>query len=186
MTRLMRTGLLVLSVFLTLSSPLSAKEFLNLETIKTMAAAATIEKYPDSNEVLLDDFVQVEYQTDGSSDSWDDTAVKVLTEKGKRDQRTMTLGFDVAYGTNYFDLVQLIKPDGRIVNIDPVANSKVMVDSSQMSANIYNPNSKRLTLSIPGLEVGDTVRYVIRRQRHKAVVEGNFQRISDLRRRHPL
>ncbi|MDF7798993.1 DUF3857 domain-containing protein [Pontiellaceae bacterium B1224] len=173
MTPLMRAGLIVLSVFLTLS-PLSAKEFLDLETIKVQAAAATIEKYPDSDEVLLDDFIQVEYQTDGSSDSWDDTAVKILTEKGKRSQRTMTLGFDVAYGTNYFERVQLIKPDGSVVEIDPEANSKVMVDSSQMSANIYNPNSKRLTLSIPGMEVGDTLRYVIRRLRHKAIVPGTF------------
>lgn len=168
-----RVGVLVFSIFL-IHSPLSAKEFLQLKTIKAQAKEATIKKYPDSDEVLLDDFIQVTYQADGSSDSWDDTAVKVLTEKGKRNQRTMTLGFDVAYGTNYFDLVQLIKPDGSVVNIDPEANSKVMVDSRQMNANIYNPNNKQVTLSIPGLEVGDTVRYIIHRIRHKAVVPGTF------------
>ncbi|MDF7807349.1 DUF3857 domain-containing protein [Pontiellaceae bacterium B12219] len=173
MIRLLRPCFIVLAVFLTLS-PLSAKEFLDLEKIKEQAAAATIEKYPDSDEVLLDDFIQVEYQADGTSDSWDDTAVKILTEKGKRDQRTITLGFDVAYGTNYFDKVQIIKPDGSVVDIDPAANSKVMVDPGQMSANIYNPNSKQLSMSIPGLEVGDTLRYVIRRQRHKTVVPNSF------------
>ncbi|MDF7825633.1 DUF3857 domain-containing protein [Pontiellaceae bacterium B12227] len=173
MTRMMRAGLLVCSVFL-VYAPLSAKEFLKLEIIKAQAQEATIQKYPNSDEVLLDDFIQMEYQPDGSYDSWDDTAIKVLTEKGKRDQRTMTLGFDVAYGTNYFDLVQLIKPDGSVVDIDAEANSKVMVDSSQMSANIYNPNNKQVTLSIPGLEVGDTVRYIIHRKRHKAVVPGTF------------
>jgi transglutaminase-like putative cysteine protease len=173
MIRLMRAGFVLLAVFLTYS-PLSAKEFLNLEKIKEQATAATIQKYPDSDEVLLDDFIQVEYQADGTSDSWDDTAVKILTEKGKRDQRTVTLGFDVAYGTNYFDKVQIIKPDGSVEEIDPVANSKVMVDPGQMSANIYNPNSKQLSMSIPGLEVGDTLRYIIRRQRNKTVIPDAF------------
>ena len=29
-----------------------------------------------------------------------------------------------------------------------------------MSQNIYNPNQKILNLSVPGLEVGDTLRYI--------------------------
>ncbi len=173
MKSLLRVGLLVFTVFC-FTLPLSAKEFLDLETIKQQAAGTTAEKYPDSDEVLIDDVIEIEYQADGTSDSWDDTAVKILTEKGKRDNRTMTLGFDVAYGTNYFERVQIIKPDGSVMDIDPVANSKVMTDPGQMSANIYNPNNKRLTLSIPGLEVGDTLRYVIRRQRYKAVVPDMF------------
>ncbi len=165
--------LLFFTTFL-ITRPLAAKEFLDLESVKTWAAKATPEKYPNSDEVLLDDFIQIEYQADGTSDSWDDTAVKILTEKGKRSSRTMTLGFDAAYGTNYFDIVQLIKPDGTVVDIDPEANSKVMIAPGQMNANIYDPNSKQLTLSVPGLEVGDTLRYVIRRKRHKSVVPGMF------------
>lgn len=173
MKSMLRVGLLVITVFL-FTLPLSAKEFLDLETVIIQAAQATPEKYPDSDEVLIDDVIEVEYQADGTSDSWDDTAVKILTEKGKRNSRTMTLGFDVAYGTNYFERVQLIKPDGTVLEIDPVSNSKVMTDPGQMNANIYNPNSKRLTLSVPGLEVGDTLRYVIRRQRYKTVVPDTF------------
>ncbi|MDZ8119847.1 DUF3857 domain-containing protein [Pontiella agarivorans] len=173
MKSLLRAGFTVFTVFL-FTLPLSAKEFLNLDTIRKQAEAVTVEKYPDSDEVLVDDVIEIEYQTDGTSDSWDDTAVKILTERGKRNNRTMTLGFDVAYGTNYFTRVQLLKPDGSIVEIDPEANSKVMTDPGQMNANIYNPNSKQMTLSIPGLEIGDTLRYVIRRQRHKTVVPDSF------------
>ncbi|QBG47476.1 DUF3857 domain-containing protein [Verrucomicrobia bacterium S94] len=173
MKSLLRVGLSVFTVFL-FTRPLSAKEFLDPDTIRKLAADVTAEKYPDADEVLVDDVIEVEYQEDGTSDSWDDTAVKIITEKGKRNNRTMTLGFDVAYGTNYFTRVQLLKPDGSIVEIDPEANSKVMTDPGQMNANIYNPNSKRLTLSIPGLEVGDTLRYVIRRQHHKTIVPDSF------------
>jgi transglutaminase-like putative cysteine protease len=158
----------VLSLLFTL--PLGAREFLNVETVLQMSGAVNIEKYPDSDEVLIDDFIQVEYQPDGTSETWDDTALKILTEKGKRANRTLSLGFNISYGTNYFTRVQVIKPDGTVNEVDIDAQCKVMVDPGQMSANIYNPNSKILRLSVPGLEVGDTLRYIARKVRTKTVV----------------
>jgi transglutaminase-like putative cysteine protease len=124
--------------------------------------------------VLIDDFIQVEYQADGTSEMWDDTAIKVLTEKGKRDNRTLTLYFNTSYGTNYFTKVEIIKPDGSVVPVDMEANSKVMVNPDQMSANIYNPNSKILNLSVPGLEIGDTLRYIARDVASKTVVPNTW------------
>ncbi len=169
MKNMIRAGLLIGVVFLT-GLPLSAKEFLKVDDLVKYAAAATAEKYPDADDVLLDDFIQIEYQADGTSEMWDDTAVKILTEKGKRDNRTLSQQFSVSYGTNYFTRVQVIKPDGTVNEIDPEANSKVMVDPGQMGANIYDPNSKILSLSVPGVEIGDTVRYIARRIKSKTVV----------------
>ncbi|HEY5654018.1 MAG TPA: DUF3857 and transglutaminase domain-containing protein, partial [Pontiella sp.] len=169
MNKLNRFYALIFTVALTTLS-LSAKEFISLTQLLEQAGKATVEKYPDSDTVLLDDFIQTEYQADGTSETWDDTAVKVLTEKGKRSQRTLTLHFNISYGTNYFSKVQIIKPDGMVKEIDPVANSKVMVDPGQMRANIYNPNSKVSQLSIPGLEIGDTLRYITHRIQNKTVV----------------
>ena len=169
MTLFVRTALLVFTVFC-ITAPLSAKEFLELESIIERAAAATPEKYPDSDEVLIDDFIQVRYQADGTSEKWDDTAIKILTEKGKRSNRTLTLSFNTSYGTNTFTQVQVIKPDGTPVKVDIEAQGKVMVDPSQMSANIYNPNSKIFRLSVPGLEIGDTLRYISYDVSTKAVV----------------
>jgi len=162
-------GLTILILFC-FASPLVAEEFLSAEKIAALAAAATVEKYPDSDDVLIDDFIQVQYQPDGTSETWDDTAIKILTEKGKRDNRTLTLHFNTSYGTNYFTKVEIIKPDGSIQPVDIEANSKVMVDPGQMSANIYNPNQKILNLSVPGLEVGDTLRYISRDLQTKTVV----------------
>ena len=169
MNKIVRCALLVLTLSLS-TLPLSAREFLKLEQIVAQAADATAEKYPDSDDVLLDDYIQVEYQPDGTSTNWDDTAIKVLTEKGKRNNRTLSLNYDVAYGTSTFTRVQVIKPDGSVVEVDIAAQSKEMVDPSQMSANIYNPNSKVLKLSVPGLEIGDTLRYIARRVKTKTVV----------------
>ena len=156
------------------ASPSSAKQFLDLGKIIGYAEGATAEKYPDSDDVLLDDFIQTQYNPDGTYDSWDDTAIKILTEKGKRGHRTLTLSFNTSYNTNYFTQVQLIKPDGTVVDIDTGANSKVMVDPSQMSANIYNPKSKLLKLSVPGLEIGDVLRYIAHNNRYKTVVPDTF------------
>ncbi len=152
------------------SLPLDAREFLNLENLAGMSSAATVEKYPDSDDVLIDDFIQVEYQADGTSETWDDTAIKILTEKGKRTNRTLTLRFNTSYGTNYFTKVQVIKPDGTVNEVDIAVQGKVMVDPGQMSANIYNPNSKILKLSVPGLEISDTLRYIAHKIRTKTVV----------------
>jgi len=169
MKRCTAFGLTILILFC-FAFRLSAEEFLSTDKLAEQAAAATTEKYPDSDDVLIDDVIQVEYQPDGTSETWDDTAIKILTEKGKRDNRTLTLHFNTSYGTNYFTKVEIIKPDGSIQQVDIEANSKVMVDPGQMSANIYNPNRKILNLSVPGLEIGDTLRYIARDLQTKTVV----------------
>ncbi len=177
MNHLIRLGLTA-SIALLFTLPLSAKEFLSPAHFIEQAAEATAEKYPDSDDVLIHDFTQVTYQTDGTSETWSDTAVKILTEKGKRDNRSLMRSFNISYGTNTFTKVQVIKPDGTINEIDIVAQSKVMVDPSQMNANIYNPNSKVLKLSVPGLEIGDTLRYIVHSLRTKTVVPdtwGDYQ-----------
>ena len=164
------TLLLVLSITL----PLFAKEFLNLPKIIARSESATAEKYPDSDDVVIDDFTQTEYQPDGTSENWSDSAIKILTEQGKRDSRSLTVSFNISYGTIEFTKVQVIKPDGSVNEIDIKAQSKVMVDPSQMNANIYNPSSKILTLSVPGLEVGDILRFITHRKTTTTVVPDSW------------
>ena len=132
---------------------------LNTEELRQQAKNITVQAYPDADTVLLNDITHVTYQPDGTSQTHSDTAIKILTEKGKRSQRTLTLSFNISYGTNYFTRVERITPQGDIVPIDLSANSRTIVNPSQMSANIYNPNSKILQLSIPGLQIGDILRY---------------------------
>lgn len=160
--------ILVISIWSAL--PLFAKEFLARDELLKMAESATIEKYPDADVVLIDDMIQVEYQADGTSETWDDTAIKILTEKGKRENLTLTLNFNTFYGTSEFTRVQIIKPDGTANDIDIVEQSKVMVDPGQMRSNIYNPNDKVLKLSVPGLEIGDTLRYIAHTLNNKTII----------------
>ncbi|NQU39704.1 MAG: DUF3857 domain-containing protein [Lentisphaerae bacterium] len=130
-----------------------------LDRAEVIAAAMDISTalYPNADDVVVDEHIYVVYEADGTSQTWDDEYVKVLTEKGKRSHQTVSQYFTLSYGTVEVTDVAVIKPDGSVVEVDVTANSRVMVDPGQMSANIYNPNSKILRVSVPGLEIGDTL-----------------------------
>jgi transglutaminase-like putative cysteine protease len=133
---------------------------LDVASVRAAAETVTAERFPNADDVLVDDYIVTEYQADGTAETYDDTFVKVLTEKGKEDNKTLTRHFTLPYSTASFKLVQVIKADGRVIPIDVDKQSRVMVDRSQMGANIYNPNSKVLSVTLPELDIGDMVRYV--------------------------
>ncbi len=150
---------------------------LDPETVARAAAAVTPARYPDADRALVDDRVLEIYQKDGTSVVWDDEYSKILTEKGRRDAATFELPFDLNYGTACVYRAEIIKPDGRVIPVDPAAFSRVMTEQGQMGANIYDPNSEILSFSMPGLEVGDLCHLVTCRQTTKARMPGTW---SDL------
>lgn len=119
------------------------------------ARAVTHEAYPNADDVVVDEYIRVQYQTNGTSQTWDDEYIKVLTEKGKRSRGNLSLNYTLPYGTAEVKRLEVIKPDGKVIAVDIATQSRVMVDRSQMSANIYNPNDKILKVTVPGLEIGD-------------------------------
>jgi hypothetical protein len=114
-----------------------------------------MEKYTDSDRMLIDNHVLETYEKDGTSVAWDDEYFKVLTEKGRRESSSFSLEFNTHYGTSMVHRAEIIKPDGRIIPIDVNTYSRIMTDPSQMGMNIYDPADKVLTCAIPGLEIGD-------------------------------
>ncbi len=119
------------------------------------ARTVTDARFPDSDRVLVDDHVWEAYEKDGTSVAWDDEYSKILTEKGRREASSHEFSFDLHYGTSLVYRAEIIKPDGRVVSIDTVAYSRVMTEPGQMGSNIYDPNNKILSFSMPGLEIGD-------------------------------
>ncbi len=147
-------------------------DFTLLDTDAVMSAAAEItsERFPDADEVLVDDLVREAYQPDGTSLSIDDEYYKVLTEKGRREYMSREYFFDAAYGTCIVACAEIIKPDEERIAIDLDRNSAIATDTEQMDSNIYNPNEKTLALSIPGLEIGDVCHVICFRETTKARV----------------
>lgn len=128
------------------------------------ADAATTQKFPDADTVTVDNLERVRYQPDGTYVRWEDSWVKILTEKGRQQNTTLETSFTIPYQRGpedcRFSLAEIIKPDGKVISIDIAKNSQLVVDDIQMYMNIYDPNDKVIYLNVPGLEVGDTLHYV--------------------------
>lgn len=151
-----------------------SKGMLDRAAVIATGKAITTNVYPDADAVVVDSVERALYSADGTSVTFEDTAAKVLTEKGKRDLRTLGFAYNVIYGSTDVLRVEVIRPDGTALPVDVAANSREMVDQSQMGMNIYDPNNKVLQVSMPELEVGDIVRYITRDVTVKAFMPGTF------------
>ena len=134
------------------------------------APQSTLANDPDSDLVLLDDTNHIRYEADGTSRYEGEVAFKILTEKGRQSKTSIQMGYDAAYGSLKFLRADILKPDGRTVNIDLETQVRETISAGQMNANIYDPNHKTLRLSVPDLEIGDTLRYAYSGERTKTVV----------------
>lgn len=130
-------------------------------------------KYPDANAVLLYDYDKISYNPDGSSVEIDDYYIKVLTNKGVIDNRTIPIFFNTFYTDIEVTALEIIRVDGQVQKIDIKKHSEVVIDSSQISQNIYDPANKILKISLPFLDVNDII--------HICVKENNrISRIKDV------
>jgi hypothetical protein len=169
----MKLRLSLLSALLTLiatGAEPPADFLLDTRAVMESAKGVTREKYTDSDRMVVDNHVLETYEKDGSSVTWDDEFIKVLTEKGRRESSSFSLDFNTHYGTSLVYRAEIIKPDGRVIAIDVGTYSRVMTDPGQMGMNIYDPANKVLTCAIPGLEIGDMYHVISCRIVKKAYV----------------
>jgi transglutaminase-like putative cysteine protease len=147
-----------------------------LDAKKVMAAASeiTLEKYPDCDQATVEKKLVRVYRPDGTGECQDEAFVKVLTEKGKRGNRTLALSFMLPYSTEEVVKLEVISPDGTVAPVDVAANSKESIDDSQMAMNIYDPNSKILQVNLPKLEIGDVVHSISRQTITRSFMPGEY------------
>jgi transglutaminase-like putative cysteine protease len=156
--------------------PYTGDKWALLDSAKTMAAASgiTLARYPDCDDATVDEKIIETYQPDGTGGNQDEAFVKVLTEKGKRDRRTLSLGFLLPYFKVQVVKLEVLRPSGEVIPVDVAANSTVTIDDSQMEENIYDPNSKVLQVNIPDLEIGDVVHWITRTTTLRSIIPGEF------------
>ena len=147
------------------------------EQLKAQSAPVTAEKYPNADSVLLFDFQSSVYQADGTAVETDDFYQKVLTETGRRDMRELTFRFNTTYEALEVPVLEVIKPDGKVVKIDVRANGRIAVEPSQMGANIYDPANKLLAVTVPELEIGDIIHVVSKETVRKPRIPGVWSNI---------
>ena len=147
---------------------------LSRDFVMESAQAVNAEAYPNAEVVVVDCRHFVSYEKDGTYEEWYESYVKILNEKGRRRYKSVTSSFTIPYNTTEFQLVEVIREDGSVEEIDISANSSEMVEQSQMEANIYDPNNRLLRVTIPELNVGDTVHYIVYDRFGKARMPGQF------------
>jgi transglutaminase-like putative cysteine protease len=147
-----------------------------VDSKKALEAAGEITpaKYPDCDEATVEKRMVRVYRPDGTGECQDETFVKVLTEKGKRDNRTLSFSFMLPYSTVEVVEAEVLRPGGQAVPVDVGANSKETIDDSQMAMNIYDPNMRVLRLSIPKLEIGDLLHSIVRQTIQRPIIPGEF------------
>jgi transglutaminase-like putative cysteine protease len=148
--------------------------FVDSKSALQAAAEITLAKYPDCDEATVEKKMVRVYRPDGTGESQDETFVKVLTEKGKRNNRTLSFSFMLPYSTVEVVEVEVVRPGGETIPLDVAANSKETIDDSQMGMNIYDPNIKVLRVSIPKLEIGDLVHSIVRETIQRSFIPGEF------------
>ena len=117
----------------------------------------TIEKFPDADAVIVDALEETEYFPDGTSTTVDEQWVKILTEKGRRDNEEIALHYSKRYGKASLKGVWITGADGVEREIDVSATTSEQTSNSSMKSNIYDPLERRIVATVPGLKIGDVM-----------------------------
>jgi transglutaminase-like putative cysteine protease len=147
------------------------------EKIYNIAKTLNAKDYKNSDSIIVNDINQDVYAPNGTGSSWSDCSVKIFTEKGRDNNKVQTFSFSTNYSKLNLVLVEIIKTDGSITKIDISTQSKTAISTSQMSSNIYDPNSKVMTVNIPDLKIGDTVRFVTYEKLFKAPIPNTWSNL---------
>ena len=150
------------------------------------ALHALTDRYPDAAVVLLKGREVVTYQADGTSESVEESSYRVMTYAGLLEMRTLDMWFNASFGTLEVTALRLTKADGRTLTLDPAELVQIGIDAGQMSSRIYDPAHKKLSLRIPGLEVGDTVFVAVRRRIFKSRIPGQWSDICTMQAEFPI
>ena len=137
----------------------------------------TVEKYPDADAVLLDSLEVTRYNPDGTYVSEDSNTVKILTEKGRREESVISLSFNARYGSSRIVEVKVTSADGTVRDVDFAKTTKEATDNSSVSANIYDPMDRKIVCTVPGLKIGDVVYYRTRKEVKMSRVKDHYANI---------
>jgi hypothetical protein len=163
------------------------KKFLLLYlSLLSLTLSAITGKYPDAAIVLLSSRENTAYQIDGTAETTDVSRYRIMNYDGLLQMRTVDIHFNSTYGTAQFTTLEIEKPDGSKITLDPARLGKVSIEPSQMQSRIYDPAQKILSAAVPGLEIGDILTVGIKRQLLKPRIPGQWSDICVLQADFPI
>ena len=157
-----------------------------LAPLVLVADDITFRRFPDADSVTVDEIEKVKYNPDGTYEQTDECWTKILTEKGRREESSLSLGYSKRYGEAGIAYVGAIAADGTEREIDVSATTKEQTDNSSMSANIYDPLDRVITCTIPGLKIGETLHVKTWRKTTKPRCQDKWSDIAVMEWTHPI
>ena len=134
----------------------------------------TLEKYPDADAVSVKSVREITYKTDGTCVDHDEEWVKVLTDKGRRDESELVLRYSSRYGAARVISVSIFDTNGVERVVDVSSTTMETTDNSSMDENIYDPMHRKIVCNVPGLKVGETIHYAYERSTFRSRIEGQW------------
>ena len=147
---------------------------------------ATAEAYPDADEVSLFEWEGTRYETNGTYTTTWTSLSRILTQRGLENNRTFSFWNNDFYGSTTVLVARVFSPGGVARDIDLVANLAEAIDTGSLASNIHDPNDKTFTLALPGLQVGDSVALVMRRETRRPRCEGVYSDYLTFESDHPI
>ena len=144
------------------------------------------QRFPDADLVTVDEIEKVKYNPDGTYEQTDECWTKILTEKGRRSESSMSLDYSKRYGEARIVFVKAIGTDGIEREIDVSKTTKEQTDNSSMSANIYDPLDRVITCTIPGLKIGETLHVKTMRKATQPRCKDKWADLSVMEWTHPI
>lgn len=145
--------------------------------IPALIKSATQERFPDAKSVLVYDLEVMTYQKDGTSVETDEFYQKILTEAGRKELSKIPLHCNTNFGSAEFSDCFILR-DGKKITFDLKKHTTVTTSSEQMSSNIYDPEIKEIILTVPGLQIGDTLFIKTQRKTLKPLIPGEWSTIN--------
>ena len=146
----------------------------------------TCERFPDADSVVVDELERVAYNPDGTYESLCESYVKILTEKGRREESTQSITYSKRYGEAAILYVGAVAADGSEREIDVRSTTKESTDNGMVAANIYDPLDRRIVCTVPGLKVGETLHVKTRRKTVKPRCKDAWSDLSVMEWTHPI
>lgn len=172
----MKKVFLILVIFWFFLIPLFSQSNYELKRImEEIDKAGGLEKYPDANLLIVFDKYKVRFEESGEFSSKEHTLVKILSEKGKRDYSVKKIPYHRRYSEVKITLARVIKKDGRALDVPPnLIKDGTLEETQQM--NIFEENFRRLSITFPSLEVGDSIETIVE-EKSKPLVKGHYNNI---------
>ena len=158
-------------VFVLIPFALFAEEISYDEAV-TMLQNVSQADYPEADQISVNnEIINLDEKCKGTY--FEENYQKILTERGRK-YTDLWFGYDTMYDTVFVKTVQIIKKDGKVVDIDPYS---ILIESNNALSkfsNIYSETSKLLKGDLPNIEIGDIIRTITIRTVHNTRMENHY------------